>query len=319
MQQLMVRPFNAPKNSEPQPRYLSVRAAAVRYGTSKSTVYVLLKHGKIKAIKFNGHTLVNRERVFRLTAAMGAEAMKAPEQAKEPAADTSAAPEVIRYEDAVSQGKELVSELEAVAARNQLQLGELADRVETKYKDRTLARFAKDIGVVECTLKRYRDVYRAWKSTNICAPGRKSFPPYAVLRELETHPDKEKIIQEHPNITKREAHSLKRQQSYIAKEKREQEQEERWLKHNRGWFKELVTLAGEVMRTVAAVNVDERTPEQQEGLCQVIDPNLLRRVRASGSVLVKTADRLAALCELDEHYESILATAEASGVQMAAE
>jgi excisionase family DNA binding protein len=41
-----------------QPRYLSVRNAAKRYGTSTSTMYVVIKQKKVRAVKFNGRTLV---------------------------------------------------------------------------------------------------------------------------------------------------------------------------------------------------------------------------------------------------------------------
>jgi excisionase family DNA binding protein len=43
---------------EPTPRYLSVRGAARRYGTSKSTLYLHLKRRNIRAIKFGGRTLI---------------------------------------------------------------------------------------------------------------------------------------------------------------------------------------------------------------------------------------------------------------------
>jgi excisionase family DNA binding protein len=42
------------------PRYLSLKAAARRYSTSKSTLHLLIKRGHIKAIKFGGHTLIRR-------------------------------------------------------------------------------------------------------------------------------------------------------------------------------------------------------------------------------------------------------------------
>jgi excisionase family DNA binding protein len=44
-----------------QPRYVSVRDAANRYATSKSTIYVLLAQNKIRAVKFGGRTLVHVE------------------------------------------------------------------------------------------------------------------------------------------------------------------------------------------------------------------------------------------------------------------
>jgi excisionase family DNA binding protein len=44
---------------EPTPRYLSVKAAARRYGTSVSTLYVHIKRGIFRAIKFGGRTLIH--------------------------------------------------------------------------------------------------------------------------------------------------------------------------------------------------------------------------------------------------------------------
>jgi hypothetical protein len=238
---------------------------------------------------------------------------------KSPATDVAPPIEVIPYERAVREGQEIVLEIEATAARGQLRLGELAHKVETKYKDRTLAKFAGEIGISACTLARYRDVYRAW--ANFCAPGRKSIPSYAVLRELATHPDREEMIRKHPNLTKREAHNLMRKRAYATKEEQEQEQEEDWVKHNRVWFKELCKIAQEASRTAAAVGVDKCTPEQQENLRQAVDPNLLMYLRASGRMLIHTADSLAALCGLDpkKDYDPIPVTPEASSFQMAAE
>jgi excisionase family DNA binding protein len=41
------------------PRYLSLRDATRRYGTSKSTLYLLIQRRDIRAIKFGGRTLVH--------------------------------------------------------------------------------------------------------------------------------------------------------------------------------------------------------------------------------------------------------------------
>jgi len=122
------------------------------------------------------------------------------------------------YQDAVLEGKEILKQIDA-AERGQLRLGELAAKLETVYGDRTLAKFAVDLGIAKCTLARYRDVYRAWR--DISAPGRESVS-YAVLRELATHPDREEIIRKDPNITKREAHDQMRKLKGTAKEKQEQ-------------------------------------------------------------------------------------------------
>jgi hypothetical protein len=137
----------------------------------------------------------------------------------------------ISYDEAVTEGREILAQING-AERGQLRLGELADRLEPKYRDRTLAKFAAELGIAKCTLERYRTVYRAWQG--ILAPGANI--SYAVLRELATHPEREEIIRKHPNLTKREAHDLMRKQ----KNSRNNEKDEDWLKHCRAWFKRLV-------------------------------------------------------------------------------
>src|SRR5262245_55893640 len=85
----------------------------------------------------------------------------------------------IPYDEVVAEYKEIIKN----QRRDQMRQGELADKVELKYGDRTLAKLAKDLGVSRCTLERQRSVYRAWDG--IQAPGPVS---YAVLRELQNHP-----------------------------------------------------------------------------------------------------------------------------------
>ena len=75
----------------------------------------------------------------------------------------------IAYDLAVREGKEIVAKREA----DDWRLGELADRVQPKYADRTLEKFAKAIGVAACTLERKRSVFRAWM--DISEPAPKSF------------------------------------------------------------------------------------------------------------------------------------------------
>ena len=113
--------------------------------------------------------------------------------------------ELIPYNDAVREGKELVRGLDSEDA--QFRLGELAHRHKPVYGEGTLRRYAEAIGIVLCTLERYRTVYRAW--ADILAPGRKL--SYAVARALANHPDRAEIIRENPKITKRKAEELMRQ------------------------------------------------------------------------------------------------------------
>lgn len=107
--------------------------------------------------------------------------------------------EQIPYNDAVREGKELVHRLDSEVDR--MRLGELAHKVEPVYGEGTLKKFADAIGIVKCTLERYRTVYRAW--ADISAPGLKL--SYAVARALAKHPDRAEIVTSNPDITKREA------------------------------------------------------------------------------------------------------------------
>ena len=100
-------------------------------------------------------------------------------------AETTAPTDTIPYDHAVSEGKEIVAQIKAavvqveVAERGQLRLGELADKLEPKYGDRTLAKFAAEIGVAEVYAGPLSDCYRAWAGK--LAPGPIS-TSYAVLK-----------------------------------------------------------------------------------------------------------------------------------------
>jgi DNA repair exonuclease SbcCD ATPase subunit len=215
---------------------------------------------------------------------------------KQVATDTSAPTDTIPYDKAVREGKEIILEIES-AERGQLRLGELAHKLEKKYGDRTLAKFAAEIGVAKCTLDRYQTVYRAWEGK--LAPGPISIS-YAVLRELATHPAREQIISKNLNLTKREALDMMRELKGAAKEKQKQEQEDDWLKHNRRWFRELYAHAEEAYRAAdVALNCP---PEKQRELLRVVEPLMRDNLRMYGGMLRTFAD----------HYEKLLAEQEAA-------
>jgi hypothetical protein len=111
--------------------------------------------------------------------------------------------DVVFYEDAVQEAQKILKQFDS----GQMRLGELADKLEPRYGDNTLKRFAAEIGIAVCTVERYRDVYRAWKE--IPAPGRELMS-YSVARELAAHPDRAGIIERNPSITKRQALELMR-------------------------------------------------------------------------------------------------------------
>jgi hypothetical protein len=217
---------------------------------------------------------------------------------KNGSSDTSAPTDTISFDEAVREGKEIV----ANAERGQWRLGELADSVEKKYGERKLAKFADAIGVAPCTLARYRDVYRKWK--DICAPGRESMPPYAVLRELAqfaTHPKCKQLIQDNPKITKREAYELRRKLKGDEEEKQEQQQEGEWLRDNRRWFRDLCTDAEKAAR---AANFAFQCPrEKLHELLDVVDSLKLMNLGGHGRIVANLAEHLEALKKEKEQAE----------------
>jgi hypothetical protein len=199
----------------------------------------------------------------------------------------------IPYEEAVAEGKDIITRMDGEQRRHQMRLGELAARVETKYADRTVAKLAKEIGVSDCTLKRYLSVYRAWDGKGIEAPGPVS---YAVLRELQDHPDREVIVKNNPKITKREAQELKRQ--YEGKQKKGKSGD--WKREEAArWLRRVCVLANDVTRTNAEVKVTRRA------LWEIAEPKLLTDLRESAAALAEGSATLHLLADQLQRLEDI--------------
>ena len=78
-----------------------------------------------------------------------------------------------------------------------------------------------------------------------------------------------------------------------AKEAKEAEQEDDWLKHSRKWFKDLVALANDVARAAEVPN--QSTSNQLETLLQAVEPRMLMYLRGGGRALFNLANHLAEL------------------------
>jgi hypothetical protein len=103
----------------------------------------------------------------------------------------------IPWDDAVEEGRRLIEDLED----RQMRLGEIADKLEPKYRESTLAQYAQELKMNLNTLQHYRSVYRTWhEDLNV-----KSFPKFSVAKALVGHPGRAKIVEERPDITEREA------------------------------------------------------------------------------------------------------------------
>jgi hypothetical protein len=88
-------------------------------------------------------------------------------------------------------------------------LGELADRVEAKYGDGTLKRFAEEGGINFATLRSYQRVYRAYADEGKVPRG-----TFSVAKELAKHPQRKTILEKHPKMTERGAkHTMERRYS----------------------------------------------------------------------------------------------------------
>jgi hypothetical protein len=189
----------------------------------------------------------------------------------------------IKFDVAVREGKQIVARIDG----DQLRLGELAERLEPIYGERTLQRFAQQIGVAACTLKRRRSVFRAW----IGAPAPQS---YSVAQELAAHPDRAEIVRANPNITKLEARD-KMKELRIGSAHTDasccDRQRSGRNQNSAKWFRDAVKLANEAIRT-ARIADGEIEPDLERPLQAAIDPALLPTLRASGEALIRLADRL---------------------------
>jgi hypothetical protein len=197
----------------------------------------------------------------------------------------------IKFEVAVAEGKRIV----AAGESNAWELARIADQVEPKYGDKTLAKLAKAIGgIAACTLERRRYVCRKWKEIPASPP-----ESFAVAQELaalaENHPERAaQIITEKPNITSREARKEVREY----KKQENQRDPNLRLKEYQKWFKAAVSHANTV-ETDAQIVDDKQLddPERRKILCEAIEPNDLPDLHEGANALIKLADFLQRLLE----------------------
>ena len=187
--------------------------------------------------------------------------------------------------------------------------GRTSDKVEPKYGDRTLAKFAKAVGKSACTLARQRSVYRAWQGKE--APGPVS---YAVLRELQSHPDRKAIVKKKPEMTKRKA-----QEIMLALNGKQQKGKSRdWkAEGNNRWLRRVCSFANECGRTAEEVM---RNKEVMRALREIAEPALATALVSDLEVVLAFAKLLQQHPHPDEHIakserkRSRLKEAECEGV-----
>jgi hypothetical protein len=102
---------------------------------------------------------------------------------------------MIRYEEAVREGKQIAASMH----RDNWRLGEIANQIETIYGNKTLERYADDIGLSYETVKYCRAVARGWPHHN------RRPRTWSVAKALLKHPDKYYIIEKEPEISVKQA------------------------------------------------------------------------------------------------------------------
>jgi hypothetical protein len=181
------------------------------------------------------------------------------------------------FEDAVAEGKRLVAagkKMVAIADRNDWRLAKLADAVGKKYGEHDLAKFATEIGLAHCTIKRRRQTYRNWKEILKGDPGLLSSLSYSVARELENHPQRARLIKEKPQMTKREATAAMK--AYRNKPESATQR----------WWNDLNVRAGKATRDLNALKLDRQI------LLKVVEPALLSSIREAGQAWIRLANEL---------------------------
>jgi hypothetical protein len=145
--------------------------------------------------------------------------------------------DVINFDAVVTELKQIVARGSADAWR----VAELAYKVETRYRDETLTKLAKQLGggIAACTLQRRRTVYQAWADSGVAAG-----ISFAVAQELAPHPDRVQIIRDKPNISSREA----RKKAQEWKEQQDPADPSLGVKNMKKWFDDLLLHASRAVR-----------------------------------------------------------------------
>jgi hypothetical protein len=201
--------------------------------------------------------------------------------------------EIIPFDAGVDEAKKILANIEKVSDAGHLRIGEIADKLETKYKDRTLAKFAEAIGKSPSCVKRWLSVYRAWKDTQIWATWPQSkMPSYSVMRELEDVPDREQIIIDDPKMTVREATALKHERVGKGKGTKDKEKEPQgsFRTDKRRILKDICTNQEEVRRKAEeALQAEE---EQLDEMARVSGKLTLENLRADARVVIALTEDL---------------------------
>jgi hypothetical protein len=202
-------------------------------------------------------------------------------------------PPKIDWDDAVAKGKALIAEknqmlatAEATADQNDWALAELADQVGDEWGEGKLVKFASEIGMAHCSIKRRRSAFRNWKEIFLGDPGLRTSLRYSVARELEKHPDRERLVKENPKMTKREA---------TAKMKEIRPPESKMAR----WWTDLLLRVSKAEADASVLSGDRQI------LRKVVQPTMLLTLREAGEAWVRLANSLEKLFKpADDEFDT---------------
>jgi hypothetical protein len=146
--------------------------------------------------------------------------------------------------------------IDALAQKSGAQwiIAECAAKIEKKYGESTLERFANEINLDYSTIRYYRITFQAWQDI----PQNVGWPTFWTAKELNRHPDRFQIISEKPDITKLEARQIMVEYDH----RREQEDEEE-LRDNEIYSE---TILPEPSKIEEALGIAD--PEYPYGTCE---------------------------------------------------
>jgi hypothetical protein len=118
------------------------------------------------------------------------------------------------YLSAVARIRELLQQEGAI----QCEIGDLVSQVETEYGKGTLQKLADELKIKLGTLQNYRTTALAW-------PEKSRRRDFSICAELNTHPQREGLLETHPDWTSRQARQ--KMLEYKEKQAEPKEQEEK--------------------------------------------------------------------------------------------
>jgi hypothetical protein len=206
------------------------------------------------------------------------------------------APNLIDFETAVKRGKALMDQ----AAKSAWELATIASNLHPQYGKKTVQRWAEAIELPYSTARQYMATGAAWKQID----GR---PSFWIATELNEHPQRYKLIERKPEMTKREAQAAMAAWHKKKNDKEEDENEDTDEEEDNDDQQPVLSVdecavrATELFQNIYnGGNINQFMAAILESDPTELDQGLLKQLRRN---IVGAIDRLqSALQHVDQHY-----------------